>query len=151
MLKVKYIIWGLITVFILSFSVLLSLGSDIYREAPPLPDQVITPSGKVVYTYENIDQGQQAWRSMGGMQLGSIWGHGAYLAPDWTADWVHRSALAWLDITAQKEFFKSFDDLDSPTRAMLEQKLRDDIRTNGYNKDTNNIVISETQAKAIQV
>ena len=151
MLKAKYTIWGLIAVCVFSFSVLISLGSDIYREAPPLPDQVITPSGKVVYTYENIDQGQQAWRSMGGMQLGSIWGHGAYLAPDWTADWVHRSALAWLDITAQKEFSKSFDDLDSPTRAMLEQKLRDDIRTNGYDKDTNNIIISETHAQAIRV
>ena len=88
-MKTKTLIWGLILVSICSFSVLLSLGSDIYREAPPLPERVITTGGDVVYTYTDIDQGQMAWRSMGGHQLGSIWGHGSYVAPDWTADWIH--------------------------------------------------------------
>src|SRR3954464_13503611 len=29
-----------------------------------------------------------------GMQLGSIWGHGGYVAPDWSADWLYREAVA---------------------------------------------------------
>lgn len=43
-----------------------------------------------------------AWQSVGGMQLGSILGHGAYQAPDWTADWLHRELTAWLDLAAQE-------------------------------------------------
>jgi len=94
--------------------VLLSLGSDIYREAPPLPDKVVTTSGNVVFTYKNIDQGQLAWRSMGGHQLGSIWGHGAYVARDWTADWIHREAQAWLDTAAKELHSLPFLGLPAP-------------------------------------
>ncbi len=74
-MKLKTTIWGLIIVCVCSFSILLSLGSDIYREAPPLPKQVITNNGDVVFTYENIDQGQLAWRSMGGLMCQHFSGH----------------------------------------------------------------------------
>jgi nitric oxide reductase subunit B len=26
--------------------------------------------------------------------VGSVWGHGAYVGPDWSADWLHREAPA---------------------------------------------------------
>ena len=51
---------------------------------------MVTTDGKVVYTRQDIETGRQVWQSIGGQQLGSIWGHGAYQAPDWTADWLHR-------------------------------------------------------------
>ena len=56
-----------------------------------------------IYTREDIELGRQVWQSMGGMQLGSIWGHGAYVAPDWSADWLHREAAGVLDLWAQRE------------------------------------------------
>jgi len=150
MFKLKTIIWGLIIVCICSFSVLLSLGSDIYREAPPLPKQVVTVSGTSIYTFDNIDQGQLAWRSMGGHQLGSIWGHGAYVAPDWTADWIHREAQAWLNIAAQENFNVNFSTLTSTQQASLEQELRNDIRPNQYDVDSETITISDRRAAAIK-
>ena len=27
------------------------------------------------------------------MEVGSIWGHGSYVAPDWSADWLHRECV----------------------------------------------------------
>ena len=150
MLKTKTVIWGLILVCVCSFSVLLSLGSDVYREAPPLPQQVITSDGDVVFTYANIDQGQLAWRSMGGHQLGSIWGHGSYVAPDWTADWIHREAQAWLNDAATEEHGMTFVGLTAAQRAALEQKLRDDIRPHSYDPETNTITISPRRAAAIK-
>ena len=80
------------------FSALLALGWQIYQQAPPIPEAVRSQSGQVIYTRENITTGQQVWQSIGGMQQGSIWGHGGYLAPDWTADWLHREANALLAI-----------------------------------------------------
>ena len=38
------------------------------------------------------------------MEVGSIWGHGSYVAPDWTADWLHREATFILDRWATAEF-----------------------------------------------
>ena len=46
-----------------------------------------------LYTRADMETGRQVWQSIGGQQLGSIWGHGALVAPDWSADWLHREAV----------------------------------------------------------
>ena len=76
-----------------SFAVLGYYGYQIYREAPPIPQRVVTTGGEVLFSGQDIRDGQNVWQSMGGQQLGSIWGHGAYVAPDWNADWLHRESL----------------------------------------------------------
>jgi nitric oxide reductase subunit B len=149
-MKTKTTIWGLILVSVISFSILLSLGSDIYRDAPPLPSKVVTFDGELVLSYDDIDQGQLAWRSMGGHQLGSIWGHGSYVAPDWTADWIHREAQAWLNAAADVQYGMGFADLSASQQAALEQDLRDEIRTNTYDAESGVITISARRAASIR-
>jgi hypothetical protein len=73
-----------------SFAVLGWIGSRIYQEMPPVPDRVITATGDEAIPSGEIARGQNVWQSLGGMEVGSIWGHGSYVAPDWTADWLHR-------------------------------------------------------------
>ena len=54
-----------------------------------MPEQVVMVDGdsaSVVFTQKDIHDGRDVWRRVGGMELGSVWGHGSYLAPDWTAD-----------------------------------------------------------------
>ena len=75
-------------------------GREVYRQAPPIPERVVTTEGPCSLTKDDILTGQQVWQSTGGQQLGSIWGHGAYQAPDWSADWLHREAVALLDVWA---------------------------------------------------
>ena len=81
-------------IFVLSFGALGYLGWQIYLTAPPIPKSVATTDGEVLFTGEQIQLGQQAWMSAGGQQLGTVWGHGSYVAPDWSADWLHREATA---------------------------------------------------------
>src|SRR5215471_2055971 len=83
---------GLICV--LSFGALGYLGWQIYLSAPPIPAVVVTTAGDVIFTGGQIQRGQQAWLAAGGQQLGTVWGHGSYVAPDWSADWLHREASA---------------------------------------------------------
>src|SRR5262249_61352964 len=80
------------------FSTLLALGWEIYQKAPPIPDVVRSESGQVIYGRDNITRGQQVWQSIGGMQQGSIWGHGGDLAPGWSADRLHREAAGALEV-----------------------------------------------------
>ena len=97
-------LWIILTVgMVVMFSALLLLGSEVYQQAPPIPGSVQTSSGEVLYTRADIERGQNTWQSMGGMQQGSIWGHGGYLAPDWSADWLHREATALLAIISDKD------------------------------------------------
>ncbi len=64
------------------FSVLIWLAAQGYRDAPPVPEKVMTPSGELVFTGEDIMSGQQVFLKYGLMDNGTIWGHGAYLGPD---------------------------------------------------------------------
>lgn len=94
--------WLLIAILIVTFSALGYFGREVYRHAPPIPGQVVADDGRILMTHDSILDGQTAWQSVGGMQLGSIWGHGAYQAPDWTADWLHRELTNWLEIADRK-------------------------------------------------
>ncbi len=96
MKQTKRLWWTLGVVFVLSFTALGLIGGEIYRKAPPVPLEVLTTAGDRVFSKDDIQRGRQVWQTTGGQQLGSIWGHGGYLAPDWSADWLHREALALL-------------------------------------------------------
>src|SRR4051812_25619906 len=114
---------GLTGLLIASFSVLLWVGGEIHRVMPPIPDAVVTADGKIVYTRAEIERGRQVWQTTGGQQLGSIWGHGSYVAPDWSADWLHREAVAWLDIMARRDHGTDFADLPPEQRAAMQAWL----------------------------
>jgi len=77
---------ALAVVLIGAFGLLGMFGREVYRQAPPIPGRVVTESGTQLMTRDQILRGQRVWQSMGGQQVGSIWGHGAYQAPDWSAD-----------------------------------------------------------------
>ncbi|MGD2129571.1 MAG: nitric-oxide reductase large subunit [Lysobacterales bacterium] len=138
------------TILFVSFSVLLLMGREIYRIAPPMPEAVVTTGGQVVFTGDDIQRGRQVWQTMGGQQLGSIWGHGGYVAPDWSADWLHREAVALLDIWADKEYGRTFDALDEEAQAGLERRLQIELRENTYAPDTGQITVSPDRAAAIR-
>jgi nitric oxide reductase subunit B len=95
---------GFTLVMLLSFLVLGWIGARIYQEKPPIPSQVITTDGSVMVAEGEIAAGQNVWQSMGGMEVGSVWGHGSYVAPDWTADWLHREAIFILDRWANDDW-----------------------------------------------
>src|SRR5215217_773134 len=72
---------------------------------------VVATDGRVLFNDETIRDGQNVWQSIGGQQVGSVFGHGAYVAPDWTADWLHREAVYTLDAWARETGAKDFEAL----------------------------------------
>lgn len=139
----------LIGVLIVTFSLLGYYGAEVYRTAPPIPAKIATAGGEILYTHDSILDGQTAWQSVGGMQLGSIWGHGAYQAPDWTADWLHRELLNWLEVAAERAHGKPFADIGAAAQAVLKDRMKTEYRTNTYNPDTGVATVSSTRADAI--
>jgi len=148
--KVKRLWLALTAVIVGSFAVLIYFGVELYREAPPVPNRVVTIDGDVVFSGEEIRNGQNVWQSMGGQEVGTVWGHGAYVAPDWSADWLHREATWLLDGWATTDHGKAYADLESETRAALRERLRKELRTNTYDPETGDIVVSPPRADAIR-
>src|SRR5690606_25358419 len=139
-----------ILVCVLSFAVLGWIGVRIYQEAPPLIDKVVTTDGRVVVDSGEISAGQNVWQSLGGMEVGSVWGHGSYVAPDWTADWLHREAMFILDRWSQEEFSQPFEQLSQEQRSQLEGRLETLMRTNTHNAENNTVTIDPVRAEAFE-
>ena len=141
---------GLALVLLISFGVLGWVGSRIYQLAPPIPERVVATDGHVLFRPGEVAAGQDVWRSLGGMELGSIWGHGAYVAPDWTADWLHRELTAILDDAALRERDALYAQLPPEAQAALRERLRREIRANTYDPTTATITVSDHRARAIE-
>ncbi len=141
---------GLAVTLAVSFAVLGWVGSRIYQLAPPVPDRVVTTDGRVVFATGDVAAGQDVWRSFGGMELGSIWGHGAYVAPDWTADWLHRELVTMLDAWAAADGAVGYDQLPAESQAALRARLTREYRTNTYDPATRTISVSAARGRAIE-
>jgi len=141
----------LAALLVVSFSILLYFGREIYLAAPPVPAAVKTTTGATLYTRSDIELGRQVWQSIGGHEMGSIWGHGSYVAPDWSADWLHREATAVLDLWSKRDTGKPYASLDPAQQAAMRARLVPEMRTNTYNADTGVVTVSEDRAAAIAV
>ncbi len=141
---------GLITVMAVSFLVLGCFGREIYHRAPPLPKRVVASDGAVLFTGQDIKDGQNVWQSLGGQEVGTVWGHGAYVAPDWSADWLHREAIWLLNHWARESGASSYDQLPPETGAALKERLREEIRANTCNPQTGDVTVSPARAQAIR-
>jgi nitric oxide reductase len=146
----KKLWYALFAVLTITFSLLGYLGVEVYRQAPPFPERFVSESDQVIMTKDDILQGQSAWQSTGGMELGSVLGHGAYQAPDWTADFLHRELVAWLDLTAQAEYQKKFDELNVEQKAVLLARLKQEYREQSPMDSSGTVKLSDTRAKAIE-
>ncbi|WP_078843836.1 nitric-oxide reductase large subunit [Streptomyces albus] len=118
------------------FFVLGFLAVRTYQAGPPIPDRTVTSAGETVFTGEDVRRGQEVFLSNGLMQYGSIYGHGAYLGPDFTADYLHRSATL---------VRKAHGGAGTPDAA--ERTVRD-FRTNRYDEKTGTLVWTGEQAAA---
>jgi nitric oxide reductase subunit B len=125
-----WIVLGLVT--LVTFGVLLWGGTEIWRQAPPIPEAVVDSTGKTLFTGAQIRDGQNAWQSTGGQELGTVWGHGAYVAPDWTADRLHREAVSLQG------------------QGLAPQEVKRILRENGYDPSTGILKIGAARARAVR-
>ncbi len=137
-------------VFVLSFAALGWLGREIYLAAPPIPAAVQTSDSAKLFTGDDVRHGQQAWLAAGGQQLGTVWGHGSYVAPDWSADWLHREAVALRELVAVERLGAEYDALTPSQKAAVDADVTAEMRANTYDEAAKTVTVSPLRAKAIR-
>jgi len=125
----------------LGFSVLILLTFKAYHEAPPIPDKVMGANGTVLYTGADIRDGQQVFLKYGLMDNGTIWGHGALLGPDFSAEYLHTLALDDATSIARQRFGIPLDSLPPLQRAMVEAEVRTVLKQNRYDPQTEKLEV----------
>jgi nitric oxide reductase subunit B len=123
-------------VVLLGFLVFGILAYETYQEDPPVPARVVDPAGRLLFTKGDVEAGQKVFLHNGLMEYGSIFGHSAYLGPDYTDDYLHRAALS-----VRHQYAKEGSDAAA-------QRTIDDFQANRYDPATNTIAYSAAQARA---
>ena len=129
-------IQGVALVMIFGFLVMGILAYRTYTASMPMPDKAVSESGQLLFTADDITKGQELYQARGLMQYGSVLGHGAYLGPDYTAEYLR---MATDDVTDQ---FRAQGVTDPHDRVVTE------FRTNRYNAETKTLVFTDRQAAA---
>src|SRR5262245_36490574 len=125
---------SVVLTFIVGFAILGYLAIRVYRDHPPVPGRIVSESGRTVFTAQDVVAGQESFLTFGLMQYGSIYGHGAYLGPDFTADYLHRQAV---------EMQRTYGG-----NAAAEERVRRELRANRYDPATDVLTWPDAQAAA---
>ena len=113
-------------------------------------NKVVTTDGQVVIDAGEIQAGQNVWQSLGGMEVGSVWGHGSYVAPDWTADWLHREAISSSTAGPRATSAPSSRNSTTSKQAQLSGRLTTLMRTNTYDPATQTVTVDPLRAEAFE-
>jgi nitric oxide reductase subunit B len=123
-------------VFLFGFLILGLLAYRTYTDEPPIPAEVVDPAGNVLFTHLDVIHGQEVFLRNGLMEYGTIFGHGAYLGPDFTADYLHRAALLVTDYYG------------GPQSDQARQQTITDFKTNRYDPASGKLTYTAAQATA---
>ncbi len=142
----------------MAFGVLIFGGYAINKKKPPLPETVLTSNGDTLFSGTTIIDGQNYFYSRGGQHIGSIWGHGAYLAPDWSADYLHRMGLYLaarhhgMPASAAATFTQDdFNALPPEQQASLRTLVTAEIKENRFDPSTSTLNFTPNQTEAHRV
>ncbi len=138
--------YGVLLVVIAGFSVLIWVSGNVYKAAAPIPQGVIDPSGKTLFTGSDIVAGQQIFLKYALMENGTLWGHGAYLGPDFTAQSLHLMVLDVAEELSRRDFNRSWDELNGDQQATVKGRIRDLMTGNRYDPVSKMLSFTESQA-----
>lgn len=138
--------YALITIIILGMAVLIYISAKSYRDAPPVPERVVGPAGQIIFTGDDVWSGQQIFLKYGLMDNGTIWGHGAYLGPDFSAEYLHALGLDAFTEIARELFAKVASALSPVENDVVLSEVRRLLRENRYNPETKSLAFTQPEA-----
>ena len=100
-----------------------------------------TPQENRIFTREDILAGQQVFLKYGLMENGTIWGHGAYLGPDFSAEYLHTLAIDAGETLAKQNFNRSLKELNSVERAAVTGEVQQLLKQNRYDPKTKTLIL----------
>src|SRR5512141_130475 len=123
---------AVILVMALGFSLLTLVTVLTYTNAPPIPERVTDAAGVTLFTRANVEHGQEVFLKHGLMEHGTLWGHGAYLGPDYSAEYLHRLAEIARDSLARERHGRPYAELDPDAAAGLDASVHRLLKQNRY-------------------
>ena len=138
--KIWVLIMALVAIY--GFGLLMTFTIKAYHDKPPIPELVINEQGDTLFTGNDIREGQSVFLKYGLMDNGTVWGHGAYLGPDFPALYLHRLALRTADIISLDFYDTGYENLSVEEQSQVASLIKFFLKENRYIKDDNILVFS---------
>ncbi len=139
---------GIILTLVFGFTVLTWLAARSYRGAPPVPERVLSSSAEEVFTGRDILAGQQGFLRYGLMDNGSIWGHGAYLGPDYSTRYLHAISVDARNSVAEWRYGRLYGSLPSPERDGVDVEVRRGLKQNHFDPSSGILIFGEPEIRS---
>ena len=143
--------WWLRTVVIVlvfGFAGLAAMTRSAYHNAPPIPARTVDVQGALVFSGDDIRAGQAVFLKYGLMDNGSIWGHGAYLGPDYSAEALHRIGEDTAAAIAQQQYRQPLSALTPGQRAAVRAETAVEMKTNRYDAASGTLRLTAPETAA---
>lgn len=137
-------------VLVIGFAVLILLTVKVHHDAPPIPERVLDSTGAVLFGAQDIQRGQEVFLKYGLMDNGSIWGHGGYLGPDFSAQYLHDLALDIADTLAAQRFGTTTRLLAAEDRLVVQALVRSVLKTNRFDPESRTLTFTEGEAASFE-
>jgi nitric oxide reductase subunit B len=134
-----------IIVLVVGLAVLAWQATRSYQDAPPIPDKVMSSSGQVLFTGDDILAGQSVFLKYGLMENGTIWGHGAYLGPDFSAQYLHQLTLDVSVNIAESRYQRAVQQLTDAERNVVESETKQLLKQNRYDSQTKELAFTQAE------
>src|SRR5262249_5349476 len=139
-----------ILVMIAGFTILSIATVETYNNAPPIPARVVDEAGGTVFTRDDVLRGQEVFFKYGLMEHGSLWGHGAYLGPDYSAEYLHRLAEIAHDTLARERYGAPYATLEHGRAPEIAEQVRGTLKTNRYDPASDTLRFSPGEVVAFE-
>ena len=139
-----------IVTIVVCFCVLGWLAKLTYSDAPPIPRRVVGPDGAVLFTAADVAAGQQVFLRYGLMENGTIWGHGAYLGPDFSAQYLHTLAIDSEKTVAERDGFVMPTQIAPSQRLIVNAEVTRMLKRNRYDPVSGTLTFTEAEAASYQ-
>jgi len=141
---------GAIITMIAGFTILIWITVKSYQSAPPIPEKVVSVSGEVVFTGADIRNGQKVFMKYALMENGTLWGHGAYLGPDFSAEYLHTLSLEAQELIALQYFQKPYSELSQIDKNAVNAEVQQTLKKNAYSPDTKTLTYTDYEAASFK-
>jgi nitric oxide reductase subunit B len=139
-----------ILVMIGGFSVLSFITVLAYKNAPPIPDKAVDAAGNVVFTGAEIEKGQGVFFKYGLMEHGTLWGHGAYLGPDYSAEYLHRLSEISRDTIGVEKYGRPFAQLSPDEQIVAAAEVSRVLKENRYEPALRTLLLTPGEVAAFR-
>jgi nitric oxide reductase subunit B len=137
-----------ILVMVFGFAVLSFVTVQAYTNAPPIPARVTDQNHRTLFTGADIERGQEVFLQHGLMEHGTLWGHGAYLGPDYSAEYLHRTVEIARDRLAQGRFGRTFAELGPGPAGEIAEVVSRSLKENRYDPASAELRLTELETAA---